>query len=132
MKIENLTPSLLLKNLRAKEKESGKFQEDFENHQAARWACIEEIERRGINFLKELNWPFAESGIYKNRYTACEETLEKMYGEKLGPHRNEEFEIWLRHEIPFICENWLPKEIWTDDECFSEYLPKNKLTGWFK
>jgi len=54
-----------------------------------------------------------------------------MYENRCGGPENITFTTWLNHETPFICENWLPKCQWVEDECFPEYLPKNKLSGWF-
>jgi len=131
MNLTNLPATEILKILKGSlNKEKGDFQKDFEHDQSYRWRCIDEIHRRGsMNFLKELNWPFIESGIYKNRYTAREETLLEMFETKC--HHEDTYTKWLEHDTPFLCENWLPKSIWVEDECFKEYLPKNKLTRWF-
>ncbi len=130
------TPAIdILKCLKRKPLNTGNFQKDFENSQKPRLECIGEIRRRGgINFLKELNWGVSENSIYKNRYTATEETLGKRFEFYVynGSNLYKTFEEWLEYEAPYICENWLPKEIWVEDECFSEHLPKNKLTGWVK
>jgi len=101
------------------------------NNQTLRGECIDEIKRRGAKqILKDLGWPDNKEGIYKNRYTGSEETLEEMYNSRCGP--DADFDVWLEETVPFIMENWLPKDEWVVDECFDEYLPKNKLTGWVK
>jgi len=102
------------------------LKEDY--NQELRWNCIEEIQRRGLSFFKELGWGISENSVYKNRYTADEETLRQIYDE--GCHRQDTFDKWLLYDLPFLAENWLPKENWVKDECFDEYLPENKLTAW--
>jgi len=56
MKFKELTETEILIQLKTSLKGTGKFQENFEHEQQYRWACINEIHRRGgINFLKKLN-----------------------------------------------------------------------------
>ena len=93
-----------------------------------RWDLINEVERRNLALLKALGWNTNLNAIWKNRYTAHEETFLNLLNKWRSPNRKES----LFHELPFIIENWTPKEHWTDKDCMEEYNPKSKLNAWLK
>ncbi len=126
-KIQEQKATEILKILRKRDIDTGDFQRDFEANQTPRLAAIDEIKRRGaITFLKEAGWGFTKADIYKNRYTATEQSLGEMFEDDVynGCNHYKTFEEWLEHEAPYLCESWLPKGSWVEDECFSEYLLK--------
>ena len=92
-----------------------------------RWVVMEEIERRGVDLLKELGW-WGEGfeGIWKNRYTATEETLKQI----LHHHYSEERDKEVMTQLFSAVENYTPKEFWTEADCLSEYKKKATLSGW--
>ena len=81
-----------------------------------RYEIMEEIEKRGEGILKELKWQSDMKSIYKNRYTGDEETLYDVISDEgyFTEHK-------LNDELPFVMENWAPKEFWTSEELFDEY-----------
>jgi len=92
-----------------------------------RWQVIEEIEKRGMGIISALGWPEGLESIYKNRYTADESRLKSLL------LVDDTFERKGRVNTLFsVLEHWLPRDQWISDECFPEYLPKNKLTHWIK
>jgi len=42
------------------------------------------------------------------------------------------FEKWFKGQSVFVMENWMPKELYTEENTFTEYKLKvpGKLTGW--
>ena len=94
------------------------FEEDEEGRYRER--IIEQIKKIGVKKWFELRGlPIDEDSVWKNRYSADEIKLK------------EEINKNIEEQGYYLWENWLPKNIWTTKDCFSEYLPKNKLTGWF-
>ena len=89
---------------------------------------INEVERRGLQLLKDLKWKTPLSTIWKNRYTGHEERFIDLLNKWKPNPRNE----GLLHELPFIIENWTPKDVWTDEELMDKYNPKATLEGWGK
>lgn len=91
-----------------------------------RGEMITEVEERGLSLLKELGWATSLSTIWKNRYTGSEETFINLLNKwKPNPRKEGIF-----HELPFIIENWTPKDVWTDKDVFDKYNEKGKLGGW--
>jgi len=91
-----------------------------------RWEIIEEIQKRGTALLKELGWPDKDDSVYKNRYTGDEQTLKNIY-----TFEGYFFEHILSHELPFVMENWSPKELWTNEGLLDCYKRNPKLTEFF-
>ena len=89
---------------------------------------IKEIRIRGKKLLEDLNWATENEAIYKNRYTASEETLHNLLMKWLSPALQQtEFD-----NLFSVLEHYYPLALWTDKDVFSEYNPKNKLNGWLK
>jgi len=85
---------------------------------------IQEIERRGLQILKDLGWDTSFTAKYKNRYTGSETTLmEQMKGICNGK--------FSYHNLFGLLEHYEPIDIWTDKDCFDEYKEKATLGGWF-
>lgn len=86
-----------------------------------RGEVINEIERRGLQILKDLGWNCDKTAIYRNRYTGSKSTL----GDELNHYNDRAF--WTEFRYLFsVLEHWLPIEIWTDKDLFDDY--KNKET----
>ena len=94
----------------------------------SRWDLVDEVKRRGLSLLKGLKWNIKLNGVWKNRFTACEEKFIDLLNKNKPNERNEE----LLHELPYIIESWTPIEFWVVDDCFDKYNPKTKLSGWVK
>ena len=122
MKIQEETAQRLLELIRM-------CHPDEHNERYSRFDVAMEIERRGLQILKDLGWATAFGTIWKNRYTGSEETFaERMCFVK---DENQKFrKEGMFHELPYTIENWTPKEIWTDVDCHAEYKLKANLNGW--
>ena len=99
---------------------------DEHNEPYYRGDIIKEITKRGLQILKDLGWETKLTALYKNRYTGDEETFVSLLN-KWKPNPRKE---GLFHELPYIIENWTPKEFWTDKDCLDEYKLKATLGGW--
>jgi hypothetical protein len=93
----------------------------------SRYEVIDEIRKRGPALLKELGWPDKDDSIYKNRYTGDEETLKDICGDVAWVEART-----LDYELPFLMENWSPKDIWTNEELLDCYKQNPKLTEFFR
>ena len=93
------------------------------NESYDRGDVIEEIERRGLQILKDLGWDTKFTAKYKNRYTGHETTLI----DELRGVCNREFSY---HNLFGLLEHYEPIAIWTDKDCFDEYKLKATLGGW--
>lgn len=78
----------------------------------SRFDVIKEIERRHREVFEAFGWPMDPDSIYKNRYTAREQTLHRRYEERAGYYQKHDFSEWLRENSPFILEHWYPLELW--------------------
>jgi len=92
-----------------------------------RTEIMDECSRRGFSLLKEVNWPSDLEAIYRNKYTADEETVNEI----LSQFWVEERDGKLEEKTWSLVEHWLPKDKWVDKECFPEHNPKKTLAGWF-
>ena len=92
----------------------------------SRSEVMDEIQRRRLSLLKEIGWSINLDSIYKNRYTAHEETLKQLL---IGYGKGRIAEC---SELFSVMEHCTPKELWVDDDVMNEYNPKGKLDGWIK
>ena len=90
---------------------------------------ITEVQRRGLQLLKDLGWATSLGSIWKNRYTGDEETFATLLHIKKDEFAKARGE-GLYYELPFIIENWTPINLWTDKDLNDEY--KSKLDMWVK
>ena len=90
---------------------------------------ITEVQRRGLQLLKDLGWATSLGSIWKNRYTGHEETFATLLHIKKDEFAKARGE-GLYYELPFIIENWTPIEQWTDKDLGDKY--KSKLDRWVK
>jgi len=82
-----------------------------------RMEIIDEIHKRGKKLLDDLGWSYDLKAIYKNRYTGSEETFGNLL--KGITERSKEWE-----ELPYIMENWTPKELWVNNDLNEDYQEK--------
>ena len=117
MKIQEETPQRILELMRM-------CHPNEKGEPYSRWDLIEEVQRRNLTLLKALGWNTSLNGIWKNRYTGHEEKFMCLLNKwKPNPRKEGMF-----HELPFIIENWTPKELWADEDLGDEY--KSKLNRW--
>ena len=90
---------------------------------------ITEVQRRGLQLLKDLGWNTSLGSIWKNRYTGSEEKFANLLHIIKDENEKARGES-LYHQLPFIIEHWTPKELWTDEDLNGEY--KSKLDRWVK
>jgi hypothetical protein len=93
----------------------------------SRYEVIDEIRNRGPDsILTGLGWPYEDGSIYKNRYTGDEETIKEICGNVAWEEAKT-----LDYELPFLMENWSPKDIWTNEELLNDYKRNPKITDFF-
>lgn len=102
-----------------------------------RWEVMEEVQRRAFGIFDGLKWPRNPEAVYKNRYTANEQTLVEMFGEDNVWHSHQEqqekriaFEEWLIDYSWSIIEHWTPIEIWTEVDLLDSYKRRPTLEKW--
>jgi len=91
----------------------------------SRYDVMEEIERRGFDLLKGLNWTINLDSIYKNRYTGSLATLKDQLL-KVKTELGQETEYIDLGQLFGVLEHYYPIGIWNDSDMFEEY--KNKTT----
>ena len=72
-----------------------------------RMDIIKEIQRRGVQMLKDLGWPTNEDAIYKNKYTGDEIKLKEI-----------------QENLFSALEHWWPKEKFEGSQLLDEYKEK--------
>jgi len=97
-----------------------------------RYEVQDEIKRRGLQLLKDLNWNCDLNSIYKNRYTGSEESLGQLLNYYQG------FVITNGTEnncsqLFSVLEHYYPIDKFEDKNLMKEYNPKNKnkLSAYF-
>ena len=97
-----------------------------------RWEVMEGVQKRAVEVFDSLKWPRNPEAVYKNRYTASEETLAKMFGERHWKTEYPLFEAWFIKNSWSILEHWMPIELFTEEDVFEEHKlnTPNKLTGY--